>query len=219
MSESPRLALVEATAPYAEAAPARRRREVLARLSGAVERLLAAGESYTNLSVARLVKEAGLARSTFYVYFDDKADLLSALTEEAVHELVETTRFWWDLPPDADRADLREALRKTYEAFLPHKGVMASVVEVASYDPEVSKRYDALVARSIDQAAAHIEEGIRDGFVAPDLDPRRTAAWICWMIERGLNYIGRPGHGRELEDWLTGLTGLVWNTLYRKVHG
>jgi TetR/AcrR family transcriptional regulator, ethionamide resistance regulator len=187
-------------------------------LSGAVERLLAAGESYTNLSVARLVKEAGIARSTFYVYFADKSELLSALTEEAVHELVETTRFWWDLPPDADRADLREALRQTHEAFLPHKGVMASVVEVASYDAEVRDRYERLVARSIDEAAEHIEQGIRDGYVAGHLDPRRTAAWMCWMIERGLNYIGRPGHEAELESWLTGLTGLVWNTLYREVH-
>jgi hypothetical protein len=41
---------------------------------------------------------------------------------------------------------------------------------------------------------------------------------MCWMIERGLNYIGRPGHEAELESWLTGLTGLVWNTLYREVH-
>jgi hypothetical protein len=113
---------------------------------------------------------------------------------------------------------LREALRGTYEAFGPHKGVMASVVEVASYDRSVRERYDALVARSIDEAAAHIEEGIRDGYVATHLDPRRTAGWMCWMIERGLGYIGRPGHEKGLESWLTGLTGIVWNTLYRKVH-
>jgi len=35
-----------------------------------------------------------MSRSTFYVYFEDKAHLLSALTEEAVHELVETTRLF-----------------------------------------------------------------------------------------------------------------------------
>jgi len=206
------------TPPRQSARTTPRGRETLARLSAAVETLLEAGESYTNLSVARLVKEAGLSRTTFYVYFEDKADLLSALTEEAVHELVDTTRFWWDLPPDADRADLREALRSTYEAFVPHKGVMGSVVEVASYDTSVRERYDALVARSINEAAEHIEEGIRDGYVAGHLDPRPTAAWMCWMIERGLSYIGRPGHAEELENWLTGLTGIVWNTLYRSVH-
>lgn len=204
--------------PPRQSARAKRRAEILAQLSAAVERLLEAGESYTNLSVGRLVKEAGISRTTFYVYFEDKSDLLSVLIEEAVHELVDTTRFWWDLPPDANRDDLREALRETYATFVPHKGVMASVVEVASYDPAVRERYQALVARSIEEAAEHIEEGIRDGYVAAHLDARRTAAWMCWMIERGLSHIGRPGHEAELEGWLTGLTGIVWNTLYRGVH-
>ena len=55
-----------------------RRDDARARLLAVVERLLADGESYTEISIERMVAEAGMARSTFYVYFADKGDLLRA---------------------------------------------------------------------------------------------------------------------------------------------
>jgi TetR/AcrR family transcriptional regulator, ethionamide resistance regulator len=194
---------------------ARRRDEIVRALSEAVERLYEAGEAYTNISVARLVKEAGISRTTFYVYFVDKADLIYQLTEQVVEALVETTRYWWELPAEATKDDLREALRHTQEVNIP--GMMASTVEVASYDPTVRRRYEELVARSIREASKHIADGIEGGFVAPDVDPDATAAWLCWMFERGLAELGRPGSPFELERWLTALTDIIWNTLYRSV--
>jgi len=46
------------------------------RLLEVVQQLLDEGESFTEMSVERLVSEAGISRSTFYVYFEDKGDLL-----------------------------------------------------------------------------------------------------------------------------------------------
>ena len=53
-----------------------RRDEIEARLLAAADKLLGEGESYTEISVERLASEADLSRSTFYVYFEDKGDLL-----------------------------------------------------------------------------------------------------------------------------------------------
>ena len=55
-----------------------RRDEVRGRLLQVVERMLDDGEGYTEISVERMVAQAGIARSTFYVYFEDKGDLLEA---------------------------------------------------------------------------------------------------------------------------------------------
>lgn len=192
---------------------AQRRDEIVQALSVAVERLYANGETYTNVSVGRLVKDAGISRTTFYVYFVDKGDLIYELTESVVQALVETTRYWWELPAGATKDDLRSALRHTHETNVP--GVMASIAEVAAYDPVIRQRYEELVARSASEASRYIRDGIRDGFVDPDVDPDPIADWLCWMIERGLAEVARPGGGVELERWLTSLTDIIWSTLYR----
>ena len=77
----------------------RRREEVEAKLLAAVERLLESGESYTEISVERLAREAGVARSTFYVYFNDKGHLLQKLTEDVIADFLVAASGWWDLLP------------------------------------------------------------------------------------------------------------------------
>src|SRR5881392_1377465 len=90
---------------------AARRGEITRRLLVAVEKLLADGESFTEVSVERLAGEAGASRSTFYVYFEDKGDLLQVLTEDVMTEVIDAARGWWELPPEADRADVEAAMR------------------------------------------------------------------------------------------------------------
>ena len=87
---------------------AQRRESVQAELLGAVERLLERGESYTELSVERLVAEAGVSRSTFYVYFEDKGHLLRELTDEVLEQMLSSTRAWWARLPEADFAQLED---------------------------------------------------------------------------------------------------------------
>jgi AcrR family transcriptional regulator len=55
---------------------ARRRDQVRARILEIVERRLREGEAFSEISVGRIVAEAGISRTTFYVYFEDKTDLL-----------------------------------------------------------------------------------------------------------------------------------------------
>src|SRR4051794_34010288 len=55
---------------------AERRDNIRRRLLAVLENLLDKGENFTEVSVERLVSEAGISRSTFYVYFEDKGDLL-----------------------------------------------------------------------------------------------------------------------------------------------
>ena len=53
----------------------------------ATERLMDDGTTFTELSVDRLASEAGISRATFYVYFEDKADLLRLLAARVLAEL------------------------------------------------------------------------------------------------------------------------------------
>jgi TetR/AcrR family transcriptional regulator, ethionamide resistance regulator len=193
---------------------AQRREEIRDRLRTAAEELMSREESYTELSVERIVKEAGISRATFYVYFEDKGDLLRALAEDFIERLLVAASSWWQLPAEATKADLRTAMRAIFDAYIPHKVVMAAVVEVASYDAGLRTLFGDLLERTIGKVAEHIETGQKDGFVVADLDPQRTAAWLTWMAERGLYQLVAPATPAASERLLDALTDITWNTLY-----
>src|ERR1700758_4252388 len=60
----------------------------------AVERLTADGTSFTELRVERIAKEAGIARSTFYLRFRDKTTLLCTLAEAVGHDVFAEVDDW-----------------------------------------------------------------------------------------------------------------------------
>jgi AcrR family transcriptional regulator len=193
---------------------AERRDLIRARLLTAVEDVLAEGESYTELSVERLVSRAGLSRSTFYVYFEDKGDLLQALAEDVLAEVIGAAAAWWDLPPGASRDEVGSGLRTIVDAYKPHQALIAAVVESASYDARVRERFGGMLRQAVDRVAEHIRTGQRSATVRDDVDPDPVASWLTWMTERGLYQLAAPADGPALDRLSESLTAIIWNTLY-----
>lgn len=191
------------------------RRRLLSRhFIDVVEDLIDAGAAYADLSVERLITVAGISRSTFYVYFEDKGDLLGAMAADVIGDLLESGRPLWELPDKATRDDLREALRPPLELYREHRAILGAVVEAAATDPGVREQHERLIEAVIASLADHIEAGQRRGSVAPELDPRRTAEWIGWMHERGMYQLIGGSDSAEAEQLLAALTGIIWRTLY-----
>lgn len=193
---------------------ARRRARVVARLVPVVEALLDEESSYLDVKVDRILEEVGMARSTFYSYFDDKADLIVALADTAMSDIIEAAQGIYELSPDATREDLAGAVRHTIATYLPHTRLMTALLEVATYDARVRDHFEAGFAAARRAAAAHIRAGQKAGFVRPQLQPEETAGWLTWMAERGMTQLaGRAGRARlrRLEE---SLTDILWFTLY-----
>jgi AcrR family transcriptional regulator len=193
---------------------ARRREDIRDRLLAVVERLLEEGESYTEISVERLVSAARLSRSTFYVYFQDKGELLTAWFSEIEAEVESAARDWWALGPESDRDALRAALGKVVKTYRPHTTLMAAMYDAAAYDQAVRELVEAMMDWNIAGLRKHIRAGQRDGFIDPELPAYQTAAWLTWMAERGLHQLVRGAGDAELERLIDAYTGIVWNTLY-----
>lgn len=191
-----------------------RREEVRDRLLAVVEQLLDQGESYTELSVERLVSEAGISRSTFYVYFEDKGDLLRAWFTEIEAELESAARDWWALNSSSRREDLRAALDRVVKAYRPHTTVMAAMYDAAAYDAGVRALVETMMAGNIAGLRKHIRAGQREGFIDPEVPAQQTAQWLTWMAERGLHQLVRTAGDAELERLIDAYTAIVWNTLY-----
>jgi AcrR family transcriptional regulator len=197
-----------------QSARAQRRDETRARLLEVVERLLGDGENFTEISVERLVSEAGISRSTFYVYFEDKGDLLSAWFSEIIEELVEATAAWWSLDGSATREDLRAVLDRVVRVYRPHTVLMAATYDAAAYDASVRELVESMMGTNVATLRKHIKTGQKEGFVDPSLPAAQTAQWLTWMAERGMHQLVRQAADNELDGLIDAYTAIVWNTLY-----
>jgi len=195
---------------------AERRDQIKTRLLSAVESLLADGENFTELSVERLVSLAGVSRSTFYVYFEDKGELIRAWLAEIISELDVAAQEWWSLGASGAVSwkDLRAALSRVVTVYRPHTTLMAAAFDAAAYDPGVREQVDTMMQRNIAGLRKHIRAGQAAGYVDQRLLPAQTAAWLQWMAERGLHRLIRDATDDELRELIDAYTTIVWNTLY-----
>jgi AcrR family transcriptional regulator len=196
---------------------ATRRAEVMARLLAAVERLFDRGETFAELTVDRLISEAGLSRSTFYTYVGDKSELLQALAADVIEELFDSAADWWERDAIASKAELRGALGQMIAAYMRHRVIMGALGDMATSDAAVRQQFLELMNRSATRMARHIAKGQEAGFVSRDLDPAATATWLNWTTERGLSMLVAPATGPELERMHTAMTDVYWNLLYEGV--
>ncbi|MGE4425416.1 MAG: TetR/AcrR family transcriptional regulator [Solirubrobacteraceae bacterium] len=208
---------MSSVSPQSQDTRAARRSELRLPLLAAVERMLEAGESYTEMSVERIVAEAGVSRSTFYVYFEDKGDLLEALTEELMGQFDGLAHAIWDLPPDAGYGDVRERMAGLVATYREHRTLMGAVVDSATYDERVRVRFGGLLAQAAAGLVEHIGAGQADGYVREGLDAEPIAAWLVWMTERGLYSLVRVADDPTTERHVDALATVVWNTLYEGV--
>jgi AcrR family transcriptional regulator len=193
---------------------AQRRDEIRRRMLTAVEEMLAEGETFTELSVERLVARAGVARSTFYVYFEDPGELLRAWLDDISGELDAIAKRWWSLNAAARREDLRDALDVIVATYRPHTSLMAAAFDAAAYHSAVRDCVMALIGHNSAGLRKHIRTGQREGFVDPSLAANEVALWLTWMAERGLHQLVRGADDATFAKLLDGYTSIVWNTLY-----
>jgi len=188
--------------------------EAAARCCRAATRLLQAGQSYTELSVEQVLREAAISRATFYAHFSHKGELLSALAEEVIESMLASATPWWTVSGRPDEESLVTTVTTITDAYLRQHAVMAAIVEVATYDSAVRTHLHRLVNRSISALSEHIEQGQKMGFVDPHHDPARVAGWIVWMTERGLYKLVRAAEPGQRQRYVAALAHTIWNALY-----
>lgn len=179
----------------------------------AVGRLLDSGERYTTLSVQRICREAGVARSAFYVNFDDKTDVLLRLVETAAADIGAIAGTWIESRPTLGLEALVDAQEAAIGAFRTHAALLRAYAEAAGYDDAVARvwqqRLDAVVA----VFAGRLREAQAEGSVRAGLDPDTAARFVVLGAERLLrDHVAHPGGAGDRE--VAARTGeLIWAML------
>lgn len=182
-------------------AAADRRAELAARVAAAIARLLAEGASYTQLGVERIASTAGISRSTFYLYYRDKTDVLLRLSEPLRAGLFELARDWRPDAPDGPGGGL-SGLVDVYVGILAHHRahatVLAAVGEVIGYDRALSDVWLAEQERFADQLARLLAAEQHAGRASADFDAGRAArVLVCGAMQV---FARQVSHGSVADD-------------------
>jgi len=187
---------------------------VTALLLEATERLIAGGSSFTELSVERLSREAGIARSTYYLYFRDKGQLIRELGLSIAGELLRITRRWWDIPSQVTLPELRRTMCEILRIYRRHQAVFASMAEAASYDAEVHAAFNDLLETLTRNSLKAVREGQKRGTIHKDIGEDGYMA-LVWMTERVAYHRVRNGSEAELQRAAGVLANIIWKALYK----
>jgi TetR/AcrR family transcriptional regulator, ethionamide resistance regulator len=175
--------------------------------------LMADGTAFGDLSVERIVATAGVARSTFYTYYDDKAAMLRALSAHTLIRLYEGPRGWISKGSEARRSDIARGLRELLDTFLENEVVMRAVAEASGYDPSVREAYIGGVEDYARALARFIRAGHKAGRMR-DVPPVETATALAWMTERTVSRVAPGTPEARLNALAEAMTEIFWRTLF-----
>jgi len=168
---------------------------------------LVAESPFTEVTVDRISDAAGLARSTFYLHFRDKFDVLRAMTEEVVQGLYGEAERWWH--GDGSPEELvRAALEGVVDLYAANSALLGAVTEVTTYDRSFREFWRGLVYRFVAATADHLRREQAAGRSRP-VDPDRTADVLVWMTERSL-LVHLPPRGSWSQSQMVETLTAVW---------
>ena len=196
-----------------------RREEMTRRLLPVVDGLLEDGTHFGDLHVEQIIAAAGIARSTFYTYYDDKNHLLQSLSSDLVTELVKAGQVWMALSGTATQEDLRGVLDALMSTYRRNGRLVAAIAEESMRDRRVRREFRRLYQAGSHELLAHIREGQEHGWVHAELDADFTALWLMAMLERGLYGYARSNNQDDFERHIQAITVIIWRTLYAGAPG
>ena len=180
-------------------------------------RKLFAERGFHGTTLADITSAAGKSPAVFYRYFADKEDLLAALAESFLHEVVTPPELSLHLPdsPDDD-AFFTSVVTGYWNMFKQNIGIMIAVAQLAATQPRFAAVQNEFRRFGMDIVAASVRRAQEQGF-GDELVPEHTAAAIALLFENFTTvFVGTSGLGVEISDEdAIGMLSRIWKkTLY-----
>lgn len=139
-------------------------------------------KGYATTTVSDIARRAGVSLATFYVYFAERTDVVIALLDEVVGDVMRKGVGQWD--PRSGRAGLSRVVTSYVESFARHAKFFAIRESVIHADERMLEQYVQYNRHFHETFARYLEEGIALGLVRSDLDPYGMARAMTLMMER-----------------------------------
>ncbi|OMC55639.1 TetR family transcriptional regulator [Mycobacterium sp. IS-836] len=180
-------------------------------------RKLFAERGFHGTTLADITSAAGKSPAVFYRYFADKEDLLAALAESFLHEVVAPSGLSVRLPESPDDDGFFTSVVTGYwNIFKQNIGIMIAVAQLGATQQRFAAVQNEFRRFGMDIVAASVRRAQEQGYGA-ELNPEHIAAAIALLFENFTTVVvGPSGLGLEVSDQEAIATlSTVWKkTLY-----
>jgi AcrR family transcriptional regulator len=182
-------------------------------------RKLFAERGFHGTTLADITSAAGKSPAVFYRYFGDKEDLLAALAESFLHDVVTPSGLSLQLPdsPDDD-AFFTSVVTGYWNIFKQNIGIMVAVAQLGATQQRFATLQNEFRRFGMDIVTASLLRAQEHGY-ARGLVPEHTAVAIALLFEQFTVVFLRPdaaGLGLRIsdEDAIATLSTIWKKTLY-----
>lgn len=184
-------------APGNLSAKGRQTREAIAQAA----RTLFAERGFHGTTLSDITSAAGKSPAVFYRYFTDKEDLLAALAESFLHDVVTPSGLRLALPTSADDdAFFTTVVSGYWTMFTQNIGIMIAVAQLAATQSRFAEVQNEFRRFGMDIIAASVRRAQEQGYGA-ELNPEWTAAAIALLFENFTTVVaGNSGLGLNIDD-------------------
>lgn len=141
-------------------------------------------------SVSEIVKKAGIAQGTFYLYFSSKSDLVPAIANSLLTKILErikrkvqdTESFW---------STLDAVIDETFKVTDEHKDIIVLVYSGLAFNHSLDK-WEEVYRPYYEWLEIEISKAVQKEEIYPDINVKWTSRTIINLIENAAEryYIG-----------------------------
>ena len=178
-------------------AKGRQTREAIAQAA----RTLFAERGFHGTTLSDITSAAGKSPAVFYRYFTDKEDLLAALAESFLHDVVTPSGLRLALPTSADDdAFFTTVVSGYWTMFTQNIGIMIAVAQLAATQSRFAEVQNEFRRFGMDIIAASVRRAQEQGY-GGELNPEWTAAAIALLFENFTTVVaGNSELGLNIDD-------------------
>ncbi|WP_348727847.1 TetR/AcrR family transcriptional regulator [uncultured Mycolicibacterium sp.] len=178
-------------------AKGRQTREAIAQAA----RTLFAERGFHGTTLSDITSAAGRSPAVFYRYYTDKEDLLAALAESFLHDVVTPSGLRLALPTSADDdAFFTTVVSGYWTMFTQNIGIMIAVAQLAATQSRFAEVQNEFRRFGMDIIAASVRRAQEQGY-GGELNPEWTAAAIALLFENFTTVVaGNSELGLNIDD-------------------
>lgn len=172
------------------------------------------------VSVAAVMRRAGVSRTAFYRQFDGIHDVYAELLARTSSALFAETGAWIAEPEAVGSPEVAYPnILGFAQAFSASAALLTALHDGCGCDPRLRQLWsDMFVQPFVDASTAAISRDQAAGVVAPDIDPVATAEALTLLGERmAIELLGR--RGAEPEEYAAVIAPIWISVLFGQVPG